>query len=64
MPRMFIPPPGAAFPATLADMRKCKAGQRDKAKIVYAEAGKAIPAPYPEIVSSWLANGFTEVGEA
>jgi len=28
----------------------------------HAAAGKPLAAPYPEIVSSWLRNGFSEVG--
>lgn len=61
MARLFTPPPGATYPATLADMRKCKAHERAKARILAAEPGKAIPAPYPEVIPSWLANGWTEV---
>jgi hypothetical protein len=61
---MFRPSAGAAYPATLADFKRAKAGEMDKVRWARAEAGKAIAAPYAEVISSWLANGFTEVGEA
>ena len=61
MPREFIPPPGASYPATAADLRKWKAGEREKVRTVSPEPGKPIAAPYPEIVASWVANGWEEV---
>lgn len=61
MPTMFVSKSGATYPATAADFRRAKAGDVDKVKWARAEAGKPLAAPYPEIVASWLANGFEEV---
>lgn len=60
MPRTFTSASGALFPATLADFKRAKAGELDKVKWSRAEPGKRIAAPYPEIIPSWLANGFKE----
>ena len=61
MPRTFTSASGAMYPATLEDFKRAKAGSMDKVKWARAEAGKPIVAPYPEIIASWLANGFEEV---
>jgi hypothetical protein len=61
MPRTFVSDSGATFPATLADYKRAKAGELEKVRWATAQAGKPLAAPYPEIVSSWLANGFREV---
>lgn len=63
MARTFLPPPGATYPATVADFRKAKSGDVAKARMVSAEHGKAIAAPYPEVIPSWLSNGWKEVPE-
>ena len=61
MTRQFIPPPGAVFPATLADYKRAKAGDMEKVRWACAEDDKPVAAPYPEIITSWLANGFVEI---
>jgi hypothetical protein len=60
MPRQFTAREGADYPATLADFKRAAAG--DLANVTWArvEAGETIAAPYPEIIPSWLANGFRE----
>ena len=62
MPKQYVSKAGAVFPATLADYKRAKAGELDKVKWAEAAPGKPITAPYPEIVSSWLRNGFEEIG--
>ena len=62
MPRTFVSKAGAVFPATLADFKRAKAGDFDKVTWAQVVAGKAVAAPYPEVIGSWLANGFKEVG--
>ena len=61
MPRTFVTDSGAVFPAALADFKRAKAGSMDKVKWARAEPGKPITAPYPEIIPSWLRNGFREI---
>lgn len=64
MPRMFVSKSGGAYPATLADWKRAKAGEKAKAK--YAEALPGVPfaAPYQEVIASLLANGFEEVKDS
>jgi len=62
MPRTFVSKAGAVFPATLADFKRAKAGELDKVKWAEAAPGKPLAAPYPEVIGSWLDNGFKEVG--
>lgn len=64
MPRLFIPPPGAAFPASASDYRAAKAGRMQRVTMIAPEPGVPIEAPYEEIIPSWLANGFAEAGES
>jgi hypothetical protein len=61
MPKLYLSKTGASYPATLADYKRARSGQKAKVKWAEAEPGVAIPAPYPELVASWLANGFEEV---
>ncbi|MCK9629945.1 MAG: hypothetical protein M0R37_15315 [Bacteroidales bacterium] len=61
MTRQFTTRVDAIYPATVADYRKAKAGRLDDVTWATAEAGETLAAPYPEIVGSWLANGFEEV---
>lgn len=62
MPRTFVTDRGASYPATLADFKHAKSGALEKVRWARAEAGVPLAAPYPEIIPSWLANGFREVG--
>jgi hypothetical protein len=65
MPRLFRARVGVDWPATLADLRRARAGPSDKVKTIRTEPGdEPIAAPYPEIIQSWLENGFEEVGES
>lgn len=64
MAQQYRIPPGTVYPATVAGYRKAKAGKMDEVDWTVNEEELVIPAPYPEIVSSWLANGIEEVGEA
>lgn len=61
MPRLFLPPAGAAYPASPADYRAAKAGRMESVTFIFADEGVPIPAPYPEIIPSWLAAGFVEL---
>jgi hypothetical protein len=64
MAKQYRIPPGVVYPATAAGYRKAKAGKIDEVDwIVPSEEELVIPAPYPEIVSSWLANGIEEIAE-
>ena len=63
MPRTFVSKAGAVYPATLADYKRAKAGELEKVKWATAAPGKPLPAPYPDVIPSWLRNGFTEVDQ-
>jgi hypothetical protein len=56
-------PPGTVYPATVAGYKKAKAGKLSEVDwvIVPDDEEQFIEAPYPEIISSWLANGVQEV---
>ena len=65
MAKQYRIPIGTVYPATVAGYRKAKAGQIDGVDWTKPnEEVLVITAPYPEIVSSWLANGIEEVEEA
>lgn len=59
--KKYAHPLGASYPATLADYKKCLAHK--PYHVARAEAGVAQEPPYPEILKSWLLNGFEEVSE-
>lgn len=63
MPRMFRVPAGTDYPASLADYRLAKAGKPHRRAGMRA-ADAVIPAPYEEIIGSWLANGVKEVSDS
>lgn len=57
--KKYAHPFGATYPKTLADFKKAKARQPHER--VWVPPCKSIEPPYPEIVPSWLDNGFKEV---
>lgn len=61
MPRQFIWPAGGAYPATLADFKRAKAGEKAKARSVEVAPGATFTPAYAEVVPSLLANGCEEV---
>lgn len=61
MGRLFIARADAVYPASPADYRKAKAGNLAAVRWASVQAGVPVEAPYPEIIGSWLANGFEEV---
>ena len=62
MPRQFKWAAGGSIPATAADFRRAKAGDR-KHKRTEIEPGAVFAAPYPDIIPSLLKHGAEEVGE-
>jgi len=64
MAKQYRIPPGTVYPATAAGYRKAKAGKLDEVDWTKPnEEELVIQPPYPEIVSSWLANGIVEAAE-
>ena len=57
---LYRVPAGTIYPATVAGYRLAKAGKLDEVEWSESAAtDRVMEAPYPEIVSSWLANGVT-----
>lgn len=64
MAKQYRIPPGTVYPATVAGYRKAKAGKMNEVDWIEPnEEEIVIPAPYSEIVSSWLENGIEEIGK-
>lgn len=61
MPKLYRATVPVEWPATAADLRRARSGKGEVVTTHTDPDDGPIEAPYPEIVPSWLANGFEEV---